>query len=204
MSDLFRAFLIFGPPGSGKGTQSQMLAACPCIRHISTGEILRGLDPSSPLGKQIKPYMDRGEFPKDELVIDLFHNYLKEEVAKNKILPHSDLLLLDGVPRNVAQTKYIAPFIEVKGVISIEIKDFERLALRIQKRAQKENRQDDTDIAILQRRFEIFNDETKQVLNVYPPSLIHHVDGLQAPILVFKEILNKTAAIIAENTTFRP
>ena len=110
-------FILFGPPGSGKGTfSSQIKKVLPSIIHISTGDIFReNLKNETPLGKKAKSYMDKGELVPDEVVIDMVRDRLnKEDIKKNGYI-------LDGFPRTLAQAKALSEISDPDLLLLLEV-----------------------------------------------------------------------------------
>jgi len=110
-------FILFGPPGSGKGTfSSQIKKVLPSIVHISTGDIFReNLKNETPLGKKAKSYMDKGELVPDEVVIDMVRDRLnKEDVKENGYI-------LDGFPRTLPQAKALSEICDPDLLLLLEV-----------------------------------------------------------------------------------
>lgn len=108
-------FIIFGPPGSGKGTYASRICPKLGIVHIATGDIFRAIvkgQSDSPLAGELKSYMDKGALVPDELVINLLREELKKPEAKNGII-------LDGFPRTVAQAKELENIIKIDAILNI-------------------------------------------------------------------------------------
>ncbi len=97
-NELFRSVLIFGPPGSGKGTLGKFLSSAGNHFHLSSGDIFRGLSPESPAGKLYHHYAGKGLLLPDEVTIQIWHHYVNGLIATNRYFPSQQLLLLDGIP----------------------------------------------------------------------------------------------------------
>ncbi len=112
-----KRIILFGAPGSGKGTlSSQILRVLPDIVHISTGDIFReNLKNDTPLGLKAKGYMDKGELVPDEVVIDMMRDRLNQEDVKK------EGCILDGFPRNMSQTKALDGIIQIDTVLLLEV-----------------------------------------------------------------------------------
>src|SRR5579863_6004373 len=97
----FRSILIFGPPGSGKGTLGKFLSSAGNHFHLSSGDIFRGLSPESPAGVMYHNYAVKGLLLPDEVTIEIWCNFMHGLIATNRYFPHTQLLLLDGIPRTI-------------------------------------------------------------------------------------------------------
>jgi adenylate kinase len=186
----YRAFLLVGAPGSGKGTQGKALGMLPGFFHCACGDVFRSIDVHTDLGKAFLEYSSKGLLVPDEASIELWQIRIRD-CEKNRMLnPGLDYLVLDGIPRNVTQARLMDSIVEVKKVFYLECPSRDELATRLRKRALKENRLDDAKETVIKRRLEIFEQEAKALLAHYPASLIIHLDALRPPHVVMSEILN--------------
>ena len=103
MASKYRAILLFGAPGSGKGTQGKVIGAIPGFLHSSTGDIFRALDKTSEMGKVFLQYSTKGELVPDEFTINLWKQHMAKLVETKKFDPASSFVVMDGVPRNAKQ-----------------------------------------------------------------------------------------------------
>src|ERR1035437_9243965 len=101
----YKTILLFGAPGSGKGTQGKILGAVPGYFHCACGDVFRSLDPRSPMGRTFAEYSRTGALVPDELTIELWRQAIDAMIAAGKFVPARDTLLLDGIPRTVEQAK---------------------------------------------------------------------------------------------------
>jgi adenylate kinase len=189
MSDRYKTVLMFGAPGVGKGTQGKLLGQIPGFHHFATGDMFRSLDRNSELGRKVTQYSSRGELVPDELTIELWKNEVKNRFTRGLYRAETDLLVLDGIPRSVAQARAMEPLIEVLRVVHLTAPDVNQIIQRMKKRAMKEGRQDDADEQVIRRRFEVYEQETSPVLKCYPRTLIHQVDALGPPAEVLMKVL---------------
>ncbi len=190
----YRTLVLFGAPGSGKGTQGKVLGCIPNMLHFSSGDAFRALDPNSELGKTFKEYSTQGKLVPDELTIRLCVDHFGKLVKAGKFNPETDTLILDGIPRSLAQAQALAATVDVKAVINLGCSNFEELVQRMKKRALKEGRKDDADENVIRERFATYDRQTKPLLDFYGPKLVQTVDALQAPIAVLRDV----CAIIAK------
>ena len=194
-SGKYNAILIFGPPGIGKGTQAKLLGNLEGFLHFSTGDMFRGLRTNpgmkdSDMGKKITELIDAGNFVPDDLTIQLFYKTLEEYQQNGKYNPLKQMLILDGIPRNIPQTSLIQPRIEVIKIIYLTSSDDNVLAERIEKRAKLEGRKDDTR-EVLMKRLETYRKETQNVLDKYPSELILEIDGFGTIENVYEDMMDK-------------
>lgn len=195
MPDRYDALLLFGPPGAGKGTQGKVLGATPGFYHLSTGDMFRGLDRESPLGREIGGYMSAGELVPDELTVRLFFDHLEGLTASGAYTPAKDLLLLDGIPRSLEQASLLDDRVDVLAIVRLVAKNEDELVQRLRGRALKENRPDDAKEDVVRRRLEVYAAETRPVLGHYDPSKIHEIDAIGLPSRVLLRVLEAVVPI---------
>ncbi len=170
-------FLIFGPPGSGKGTQSVKLAEKFNLKHLSTGDMLRAeIAAGTELGKKMSSIMSRGELVPDEVVIEMIAN--KIDSTKN-----AAGFLFDGFPRTVAQTEVLEKMLNERGMkinsmLVLDV-DHDELVKRLVLRADLSGRPDDKDPAVIENRIDVYRSKTEPIIDycrqrgIYQP-----VDGV--------------------------
>lgn len=182
--------IIFGAPGSGKGTQSEILIEKYGFDHISTGDLLRAaIKNETELGKQAKGYMDAGQLVPDELIIGLIEAVLAERQPKVG-------LILDGFPRTVPQADALAELFKkydtaVHAVLDLQV-DEEELVQRLLKRGQDSGRSDDN-LETIQKRLAVYHAQTAPLAAYYAERGLHH--ALQGSGKV-EEITARIAAVI--------
>lgn len=185
----YRTFLIFGAPGSGKGTQGKVLGTIPRFYHLACGDVFRSLDTRTPLGQKFVEYSSRGELVPDEVTVALWRARIGDAVGAHTFKPDIDILILDGIPRSVQQAEMMLDVIDVRQVFHLECADKQALITRLRKRALKENRFDDANDQVIRRRLETYENETRPVLDYYGEKLITKVDATQLPVVVTHAIL---------------
>jgi adenylate kinase len=188
-SGLYRTYLLFGAPGSGKGTQGKALGMVPRFFHCACGDVFRSIDTRTKLGEAFMYYSGRGELVPDELSIELWKESILGAVEARRFKPELDTLVLDGIPRNLKQAELMRSRIEVLRIFHLSCPERSTLVERLKKRALKDNRLDDANEAIIRKRLETYETETKPVLGYYEASLIHTIDATQSPAHVLWEIL---------------
>lgn len=185
----YRTFLIFGAPGSGKGTQGKIMGAIPRFYHCACGDVFRALDTRTELGQAFLEYSSRGELVPDDLTVKLWHARIVDVVQSHAFKPDIDSLVLDGIPRNVGQARLMSDLLEVRRVFHLACPDRSALVGRLKKRALKENRFDDANEEVIRRRLATYDAESKPVLEFYGPSLLKQIDATQSPLRVALELL---------------
>ena len=184
-----RTILILGAPGSGKGTQGKVLGQIPRFHHLACGDVFRSLDTRTSLGQKFVEYSSRGDLVPDDLTVQLWYENVKQRIDGHVFKPEIDFLVLDGIPRNVEQARFMEEHIDVQKVFHLSCPDRTELARRLRKRALKDNRFDDANEAVIQNRFATYEAETKPILEYYAGDRITGIDASQAPAKVLYDIL---------------
>src|SRR5277367_5199384 len=99
----YRTILLFGAPGSGKGTQGKILVSIPGFYHSACGDVFRTLDLQSEMGRIFWEYSSRGELVPDEFTVKLWKRFIEGMQFINQFRPETEILILDGIPRSLAQ-----------------------------------------------------------------------------------------------------
>jgi len=157
--------ILFGPPGSGKGTQASKLKEAFNLIHISTGDLLRAeIEKESPLGLEAKNFMDHGLLVPDEVIIGMISNAIDENEGAEGII-------CDGFPRTVDQALALDNLLEVKAttincLLSLEVEEDE-LKSRLLERGKTSGRSDDRDLETIEKRIQEYKLKTEPVANFY-------------------------------------
>jgi adenylate kinase len=186
---LYETILLFGPPGAGKGTQGKILGTIPGFFHLSCGEVFRRINVNSELGKVVFDYTSRGELVPDEITIKLWKDDLYAQTVLSDYKPNVDLLILDGIPRNLNQARLLEKYLNVLRVVYLVCEDEEAMITRLRRRALKENRADDAREDVIRHRWKVYQEETQPVIDYYSQNLIRIVDALGSPAEVLRRIL---------------
>lgn len=180
--------IIFGPPGSGKGTQSTFIKERYNLNYISTGQILRDeMAAGTEIGLKVKEIIDKGGLASDEIVAEIIENFIKNNINSNGFL-------FDGFPRTVKQAEILKDMFEryninLNGVVSLEVPE-EILIERMLERGKTSGRADDN-IDSIKHRFVEYENKTKPVLDFYQDKkLLHPVNGVGTIENIFDNICN--------------
>ena len=193
----YRTILLFGAPGSGKGTQGKILGSIPHFFHCACGDVFRNLTIENELGRTFIEYSSRGELVPDDITIRLWRQSIDETKATRRFHPDRDTLVLDGIPRNVPQAEILSDALDVRAVFNLTCSDMQKMVERLQRRALRENRLDDANLATIQNRLKTYEKDTKPVLDFYGPKLVHTIDSPQTPVNVLRDILRTIAQVDA-------
>ena len=157
--------ILFGPPGSGKGTQSEKLIADYGLKHLSTGDLLRSeITKQTPLGLEAKSIMDRGQLVPDAVVVGMIRSALESN-------PQSKGFLFDGFPRTVAQSEALDKLLKLKNteigvVLALDVSE-EELTQRLLNRGLTSGRSDDTNESVIRARIVEYQEKTSVVADYY-------------------------------------
>ena len=158
-------FLIFGPPGSGKGTQSEKLSEKYKLVHLSTGDMLREeIASGSNLGQRVESIMKAGELVSDEIVIEM----IAKRIDNN---PGVTGFLFDGFPRTCDQAMALDKMLaeratEITKMLVLEV-DHDELVKRLLARSELSGRSDDTDLSVIENRIKVYKQKTEPVARYY-------------------------------------
>lgn len=160
--------ILFGPPGSGKGTQSDRLVEKYGLIHLSTGNLLREeIAQKTPLGIEAKKFIDHGQLVPDEIVIGMVDSFFDKHKNANGFL-------FDGFPRTVAQAQALDKLLALKKtdiaiVLALDVTEDE-LVKRLLNRGKTSGRSDDSDESVIKKRFSVYTNETTPVADYYKKS----------------------------------
>lgn len=180
--------VLFGPPGAGKGTQSQNIIQKYNLMHLSTGDILRNaIERQTPRGIEAKKYMDRGELVPDELVIGIIGRRLDEFRDK------TNGFVFDGFPRTNIQARELDDMLLEKGIsitLMLDLKvEYNELVSRLENRGKLGVRPDDQNIDIIKNRIGIYEETTRPVKKYYKTQGKHFgVNGMGSIDEIFERI----------------
>ena len=168
--------ILFGPPGSGKGTQAKRLVAQRGWVQLSTGDMLRAARAAgTELGQRVSAIIDAGELVSDEIVIELIRERLPEAEAAGGAI-------FDGFPRTVAQAEALDTLLQERGsavdtVVELKVVD-EEIVQRLVKRAEDEGRADDTE-EVIRNRLKVYYDQTAPLIPFFSAQgKLKEVDGM--------------------------
>jgi len=179
--------VLFGPPGAGKGTQSEKIIEKYGLAHFSTGDILRGeIKNKTALGIEAKQYMDKGELVPDSVVIGMIANKIDENKGAKG-------LIFDGFPRTTAQAEALDSMmaeknLAISGMVALEVEK-EELIARLLNRGKDSGRADDQDESIIENRIKVYNAETMPVADFYSAQgKFKSIDGMGTIDEIFNRI----------------
>ena len=179
--------MIFGAPGSGKGTQSDLLIEKYGLEHISTGDVLRAeIKNGTELGKTAKGYIDNGQLIPDELMIDILASVYDSFGREHKGV------IFDGFPRTIPQAEALKKMLEERGdkvaaMLELDVPEDE-LMRRLIKRGQECGRADDNEETI-KKRLVVYHSQTQPLIEWYKKEgLHHHINGLGTLERIFGDI----------------
>jgi adenylate kinase len=157
--------ILFGPPGSGKGTQSEKLIERYGLKHLSTGDLLRSeINRQTVLGMEARKFMDKGQLVPDEVVIGMISSALDNN-------PQAKGFLFDGFPRTSAQARALDNLLEMKrtsiGIMLAMVVSEEELVKRLVKRGETSGRSDDNNEQVIRARIKEYHDKTAAVADYY-------------------------------------
>jgi adenylate kinase len=200
----YQAILLFGMPGSGKGTQGAVLGQLPGLIHISMGDIFRKIPRYGRFGQEIDKYTSNGLLVPDDLTVRIWENHIRILEMQELLLAQEHTLVLDGLPRSYEQAKILDSFLNVVEIFYLKINEERKAIERLKARALRENRLDDMNEEVIRRRLQTYYDETFQTLRFYPTELVYEINAGQSPVEVLRDIVNRLAELQNQQRTARP
>lgn len=186
----YRTILLFGAPGAGKGTQGKILGTVPGFFHCACGDVFRNLRIDHPMGRLFVEYAAKGKLVPDEPTIELWSKNINAAAAQGAFNPERDWLVLDGIPRNPHQVEMLRDTLDVRALLWLTCSDMGKMVERLQRRALRENRLDDANLDVIRQRLEVYDNETRCVIDCYDPKLVHKIDSTASPMQVLRSILD--------------
>lgn len=187
----YRTILLFGMPGSGKGTQGAVLGQLPGFVHISMGDVFRKIPKWGRFAREIAQYTSAGQLVPDDLTVRIWDNHIKILELQELVQSEQTTLLLDGLPRNYNQAARLDEFLDVRQIFHLKITDTAKAVERLKGRALRENRLDDMNEEVIRRRLNAYFDETFKTLAFYPPELVFEVEAGHSPLEVHFDIVKR-------------
>lgn len=179
--------ILFGPPGSGKGTQAARLIEKYNLVHVSTGDLFRyEMGNNTPLGLKAKEFMAEGRLVPDEITIGMLRNKVESH-------PEANGFIFDGFPRTIPQAEALDALLSsmdtsIAGLIALDVNE-EEIVTRIINRGKTSGRPDDNDESIIRKRFQVYNSETAPVYDFYAThGKSHTVQGIGTLDEIFDRI----------------
>ena len=193
--------ILFGPPGSGKGTQAERLKEHFNLLHISTGDLLRAeIANGTQLGMEAKKFMDAGNLVPDEVVIGMLGGAVEEARNKGKLG-----IIFDGFPRTTAQAKALDTMLLENGtsvscVLSLVV-DEEELTQRILKRGLTSGRSDDNDVETIRKRVQEYRTKTEPVAGYYnDQNLLIEIEGVGSIDSIFNALMDAVNTVSSNHS----
>jgi adenylate kinase len=179
--------ILFGPPGSGKGTQAEKLVKKYKLVHISTGDLFRyEMSNDTALGLEAKAYIAKGELVPDAVTIGMLNNKVEKH-------PEAKGFIFDGFPRTTPQADALDALLKSKkqsisGLIALDVED-EELVKRLLSRGKTSGRADDNDESVIRKRMLVYKNETAPVFDYYSKQQkSHKINGLGTVLAIFRRL----------------
>jgi fructose-1,6-bisphosphatase II len=181
--------LLFGAPGSGKGTIGKAVGALPGFVHCSSGEVIRAVISQNSGDPDRWKQVASGQLLADDILWELFDEYLKNYLQHRWECLGAELLLLDGIPRSRAQVEELEKRVSVRGVLHFDCTDPNALVQRISRRFLQSGRSDDAGLEVVRDRLQVYNEQTLPLLDLYPAASVHRIDSTNSAETVLREVL---------------
>lgn len=184
-----RGLLLIGPPGSGKGTIGQKLENLLGFKHLSSGDLIRAAMSNDGLDDPRWGAVSKGGLICEDDLWQLFDSFVSEWRHVREQAAKPNPLIIDGIPRCPGQVSALARRVSVVGVINLECDNQEILVGRLQARAASLGRIDDLQEHILRERLQLFETETRPVVDAYPNEIVRRIDSSQPLSAVLRDVL---------------
>ena len=166
------------------------MGSLPGFFHCACGDVFRSIDVHTEVGAAFLKYSSKGQMVPDDITVQLWQSRIKSCVESRAFKPETDRLVLDGIPRNQYQARLMNEVLVVERIFFLTGALDEAIALRLQKRALKDNRLNDASDAVVRRRLEIYKNESISSPDYYPPASITSINAMSLPHIVLCKILN--------------
>jgi adenylate kinase len=205
MSDAkkYRAILLFGMPGSGKGTQGAVLGMLPSLIHISMGDIFRKMPRYGQFGQEVASYTSQGLLVPDDLTVRIWEHHVRILEMQELLLAEEHTLILDGLPRSYHQAEMLDKFLDVVEIFHLRINDERKAIERLKSRALRENRLDDMNEEVIRRRLATYHEETYKTLSYYPHGMVYEIEAGQTPLDVLRDIVSRLSELQRQRRSVR-
>jgi len=183
---------IHPPPGRARQRQrdaGQDSRLDPRLLSQCRGDIFRSLDLQSEIGRVFWDYAGKGKLVPDEITIRVWKQFIKGMEMINQFHAESEILVLDGIPRNVQQAKLLADTLDVQKVIHLDCADMNKMVERLRRRALRENRFDDASDEVIRRRLAVYERETMPLLDFYPQEQVVRIEATMSQIRVLSDLV---------------
>jgi adenylate kinase len=190
----YQAYVLLGPPGSGKGTQGQLLSRVQSLVHVSIHDVFGSLDLESEVLRMYRDYSNRGRKMLNLVVVEMLRYHLRTLTEQGRLRPEIDTVLLDGIPANAAQAEAIRSFVNVRLVFNLWLPNHAEILRRMQKTSIADEHFEETPNPAIQDRLRLYIEEAVALINCYQP-LTRVVMSIGEPLAVFREILRMIKAL---------
>ena len=191
----YRSIILFGMPGSGKGTQGAVLGQLPSFIHISMGDVFRKIPRNGKFGREIEQYTSQGLMVPDDLTVRIFERHLNILEMQELVMPEQHTLVLDGHAAQLLAGRAAGRVHRRGPDLPPQDRQHGHGDGAAPRRALRENRLDDMSDEVIRRRLQTYYDETFQTLSFYPSELIYDVDAGRRMIDVLCDIADRLAEI---------
>lgn len=182
--------LLFGAPGSGKGTIGKAIASLPGFTHCSSGDMIRTALSNAAENSDQKRQLAAGQLLSDGHLWELFDEFLAA-YKKVSTVGEKNLLLLDGIPRTRTQVEELSKRVQIRGILFFTCDDQDVLVNRIAERFRQIERSDDASHEVIRTRLQIYNERTLPLLESYPDNVVFRIDATRRPDFMLRDVLKQ-------------